>query len=166
MSNLLIIHHSPTILLQQATECVHLAAMDAVTELVKAGLLTNADELSVILRPALTASLDDLHSASAVLVGTPANFGYLSGAVKHFFDSTFTDRGAHSDGLPFSYWIRGGHDTTGAQHAMKAITKGFGWSLAAEPVTWVGELNTARRDELTDMAQAVVGLVATTTDRV
>ena len=122
---------------------------------------TGPEGVAVCVETNRAATLADLHAADGIILGTPANFGYISGALKHFFDSTFTDRGDKSEGLPFSYWIRGGHDTTGADNAMTAITKGFGWSLAAEPVTWVGALEDKHRAALTEMAQTMAAFVAT-----
>ena len=43
----------------------------------------------MVVRPALEATADDVLAADGYLLGTPANFGYMSGALKHFFDSTF-----------------------------------------------------------------------------
>ena len=100
-----------------------------------------------------------------MILGTSANFGYISGALKHYFDSTFAAAGPDGEGasrtkdLPFSYWIRGGYDTTGAEKAMEAITTGFGWGLAADPVVFTGDPE-PRLDSLRDMAQNPVGAVA------
>ena len=187
MPQLLIVHHSPTELLADVASQVVSAAQLAADELADEGLTSADDPLRIVVRRALpenacapdstnttnastptgiveatgAATLADLHAADGIILGTPANFGYISGALKHFFDSTFTDRGDKSEGLPFSYWIRGGHDTTGAENAMTAITKGFGWSLAAQPVTWVGALEDDHRSALTEMAQTMAAFVAT-----
>ncbi|MBV7294432.1 flavodoxin [Corynebacterium sp. TAE3-ERU12] len=126
--NLLVVHHSPTPLLRTVRDYVLTGATHPDLEGV---------EISVV--DALDATACDIRAADAIVLGTSANFGYISGALKHFFDSTFAECGEARKGLPFSYWIRGGHDTTGAQKAMQAITTGFGWELSAEPVCFVGE---------------------------
>ena len=100
---------------------------------------------------ALDATIDDLTSADAILLGTSANFGYISGALKHFFDTTFREAQEVTKGLPFSYWIRGGFDTTGAENAMKTITTGYKWELAAEPVVFVGSLDDDISDRLVNL---------------
>jgi NAD(P)H-dependent FMN reductase len=41
----------------------------------------------VVIRPALTAAAADVLAADGYLLGTPANIGYMSGALKHFFCS-------------------------------------------------------------------------------
>lgn len=109
------------------------------------------DGVDVAVLDALEATSADLLAADAILLGTTANFGYISGALKHFFDITFRDAAEAKKGTPFSYWIRGGMDTTGAENAMKSITTGYGWELAAEPVVFVGELSEKRREALVNL---------------
>ena len=46
-------------------------------------------EVEVVLRPALSATASDLLAADGVVLGTPANIGYMSGALKHFFDTVY-----------------------------------------------------------------------------
>ena len=75
---LLVVHHSPTRSLRVLTDAVVAGAHDAQVE-----------GVDVLVRQALEASADDVLWADGYLLGTPANFGYMSGALKHFFDSTF-----------------------------------------------------------------------------
>jgi len=76
------VHHSPT------------AGVRSLTDAVLAGTADEAIEgVEVVVRPALEATAEDVNDADAVLLGTTANFGYMSGALKHFFDSTFLDIG-------------------------------------------------------------------------
>lgn len=140
MSTLLIVHHSPTPLLQEILARVLDGARDPAIEGVDVRVID-----------ALEANTSDLTSADAILLGTSANFGYISGALKHFFDTTFREASETTKGLPFSYWIRGGFDTTGAENAMKSITTGYGWELAAEPVVFVGSLDDALSHDLVNL---------------
>lgn len=145
MPTLLVVHHSPTPLLQEVLSHVLEGANDPALEGV---------DVKVV--EALDATIDDLTSADAILLGTSANFGYISGALKHFFDTTFREAQEATKGLPFSYWIRGGFDTTGAENAMKAITTGYKWELAAEPVVFVGSLD----DDIPDLLVNLGGTMA------
>ena len=140
MPTLLVVHHSPTQLLQEVLSHVLEGANDPALEGV---------DVKVV--EALDATIDDLTSADAILLGTSANFGYISGALKHFFDTTFREAQEATKGLPFSYWIRGGFDTTGAENAMKTITTGYKWELAAEPVVFVGSLDDDISDRLVNL---------------
>jgi multimeric flavodoxin WrbA len=133
-TRLLVVHHSPTSRTQE------LAA------LVLAGTRAEGlESVEVVASEALSTTPADVLAADAYLLGTTANFGYLSGALKHFFDTTYDETREATAGRPFSFWIHGGHDTTGAERAMRAITTGYGWRLAAEPLVFVGELDAARR---------------------
>lgn len=140
MPTLLVVHHSPTPLLQEVLNHALEGANDPALEGV---------DVKVV--EALDATIDDLTSADAILLGTSANFGYISGALKHFFDTTFREAQEVTKGLPFSYWIRGGFDTTGAENAMKTITTGYKWELAAEPVVFVGSLDDDISDRLVNL---------------
>lgn len=137
---LLVVHHSPTPLLQGVLQTVLEGANHP-----------ELDGVAVKVVPALAATTDDLLGADAILLGTSANFGYISGALKHFFDTTFNDCQEIRKGLPFSFWIRGGYDTTGAENAMESITNGFGWALSAEPVCFTGEPDEALNERLMEL---------------
>ena len=77
-ATLLVVHHSPT------------PSVEALTEAVLAGARDDAIEgVDVVVRPALEATAEDVLAADGYVLGTPANFGYMSGALKHFFDTTF-----------------------------------------------------------------------------
>ena len=144
MVTVLLVHHSPS----EATNQIAEAAL--------AGLrLPELGEIDVVVRPALEASAADVLAADAYVLGTTANFGYISGALKHFFDTTYNEVRSPSAGRPFSYWIHGGYDTTGAERAMKQITTGLGWSLAFDPLTVTGEVTDDHLKKATELAATV-----------
>ena len=147
MPTLLIVHHSPTPLLEEILAAVLNGARDP--ELATMASADNPLEVRVV--EALEATSEDILAADAILLGTTANFGYISGALKHFFDTTFFDCLDRTKGLPFSYWIRGGKDTAGAENALRSITTGYDWKLAAEPVVFVGSLDDGLREQLTNL---------------
>src|SRR5699024_5258678 len=74
-----------------------------------------------------------------------------SGALKHFFDTTYYAVREPTAGSPFSYWIHGGYDTTGAETAMKQITAGLGWTLAYDPLVFTGEVTDDHLARATDL---------------
>ena len=140
MPRLLVVHHSPTPRVAEFAAAVLRGARTA-----------EGEGVEIVERAALDATAQDLLDADAAILGTTANFGYISGALKHFFDTTFNETHEYTKGDPFSYWIHGSHDTTGAERAMQSITTGYGFRLAAEPVVFTGDIgdeHLARAEEL------------------
>lgn len=98
---------------------------------------TRADGLEgvdVVVRAALAATAVDVLAADGFLLGTPANIGYLSGAMKHFFDQVYYPCLSAKIGAPYGLYVHGNLDTTGAVRAAESITKGMGWQRVHEPV--------------------------------
>ena len=92
--------------------------------------------VDVTVRPALVAGSVDALEADAYLLGTPANIGYLSGALKHFFDQIYYPCLDATRGRPFAAYVHGNEGLEGAVRAMGSITSALGW----EPVAPVLEL--------------------------
>lgn len=144
MVSVLLVHHSPS------------PATKRIAEAAEAGLrLPELGEVDVVIRPALEATVDDVLAADAYVLGTTVNFGYISGALKHFFDTTYYAVREPTAGRPFSYWIHGGYDTTGAETAMGQITTGLGWSLVFDPLIRTGEVAEADLETATELAATV-----------
>jgi multimeric flavodoxin WrbA len=93
-------------------------------------------EVSVV--PALTATAVDVLEADAYVLGTPANLGYISGALKHFFDQIYYPCLDATVGRPYGVFIHGNNDTTGALRAVETITTGLRWRLAQPPLCVAG----------------------------
>jgi flavorubredoxin len=103
---------------------------------------TAADEIegvAVEIRPALTASAPDVLAADGYLLGTPANIGYMSGALKHFFDSIYYPCLAATVRRPYALYVHGNNDTGGAVRAVESIAAGLKWRRARPPVCVTGE---------------------------
>ena len=103
------------------------------------GAATFADEVELRVLRALDAGVDDLLWAQGLIIATPENFGYLSGAVKDFLDRTYYPVEGKVDGLPFAMLVSAGNDGTGAVRAMERIATGYRWKLIAEPLIVRGE---------------------------
>lgn len=104
-----------------------------------AGAAGFADEVEVHSRPALAAGVDDLLAADGLIVATPENFGYLSGAVKDFLDRTYYPVEGKVDGLPYLMLVSAGNDGSGAVRALQRIAAGYRWKAVAEPLIVRGE---------------------------
>jgi multimeric flavodoxin WrbA len=135
MPRLLIVRHSPTEALAEIADAV---AEGAGTE----GL----EEVEVVERPALEAGVDDVLAADGVLLVTPCNFGYMSGALKHFFDSTYNDLLEPAQGLPYALVVKGTTDASGAVRAVEAITTGLKWRRLRPPTVQEGDVDEAFLD--------------------
>ena len=109
--------------------------------------------VDVVVRDALEATAEDVLAADGYVLGSTANFGYMSGALNHFFDSTFLqiggaldERGGAGDSAgttakrPFGLYVHGRYDTTGAIRSILAITGALGWSQSAATVDVLGEV--------------------------
>lgn len=128
MSTVLIVHHSPS------------PSCRAMFEAVRDGASTDDLEgIEVVTRSALAASTSDALAADAYLLGTPANIGYMSGALKHFFDSIYYPAQDETAGRPYAAFVHGNQDTTGAVKAIESIAGGMEWKRARDPVEVMGE---------------------------
>lgn len=125
---LLVIHHTPSPHCQEMFEAV-LAGATA----------SEIEGVEVVRRPALTCSPADMLAADGYLLGSPANLGYISGALKHTFDGSYYQLLDSTRGRPFGLYLHGNGGTEGAERAVAAITTGLGWEQAAETVVVSGK---------------------------
>lgn len=128
MATLLIVHHTPSPHCQAMLEAV-----------ISGATAPEIEGVAVVRRAALAATASDVLAADAFLLGTPANLGYMSGALKHFFDQVYYPCLDATRGRPFGYYVHGGNDVTGAVRSIESVTTGLGWRRAAEAVTVTGE---------------------------
>ena len=105
---------------------------------VSAGVAEFAADTELRTLPALQAGVDDLLWCEGLLIGTPEHFGYMSGAVKDFFDRTFYPAEGKTEGLPYALFVSAGNDGTGTIRAVERIATGYRWKPVAEPVLVVG----------------------------
>ena len=87
--------------------------------------LVNVD---VAVSPALAAGVPDVLAADGFVLGTPANIGYMSGALKHFFDQIYYPCLLAKAAAPYGLYVHGASDTAGAVRAVKSIVTGLGWA--------------------------------------
>jgi len=148
MARLLIVHHTTS------------PSTQAMLEAVLDGARTDEiDGVDVVTRAALAATAVDVLAADAVILGTPANIGYMSGALKHFFDQVYYPCLSETAGLPYTLYVHGNNDTTGAVRSVETIAKGMSWHRHRPPVTVVGELSRADREACWELG-AVTALAA------
>lgn len=125
---LLVVHHTPSPHCHEMFEAVIAGATDPAIEGVE-----------VIRRPALTVSPAEMLEADGYLLGSPANLGYISGALKHAFDGAYYQLLDSTRGRPFGLYLHGNEGTEGAERAVDGITAGLGWVKAADHVVVAGK---------------------------
>jgi len=124
MSRILIIYHTQT----GNTEKMALAVAEGARSI---------EDTEVILKKAGDAMLEDLLNADGLAIGTPENFGYMSGVVKDFFDRTFYPSQQQSERVfrkPYVVFISAGNDGTGALTSIERIALGYKFKKVYEPV--------------------------------
>lgn len=127
MPRLLIIHHTPS------------PAVHALLEAVRAG--TRADgieDVEVVATAALATTASDVLAADGYLLGTPANLGSMSGALKHCFDTIYYPCLEDTVGRPYAVFVHGNNDVDGALRDIGKITTGLRWREAQAPVKVTG----------------------------
>ena len=127
MPRLLIVHHTPSPALQAMLEAVVAGARDP-----------ELTEIDVAVVPALAAGVPDVLAADGFVLGTPANIGYMSGALKHFFDQVYYPCLQAKPRAPYGLYVHGDSDTAGAVRAVTSIATGLGWAEVLRPVTVTG----------------------------
>lgn len=135
MARLLVVHHTPS------------PSLDTLLKAVLEGAgQPELAEVEVVHRPALGATVTDVLEADGYVLGTPANLGYLSGALKHFFDTIFYPCLDETVGRPWGLYVHGNNDVDGAIAAAERIVTGLRWSAVADPVRSIGEVTKADRE--------------------
>jgi NAD(P)H-dependent FMN reductase len=127
MPRLLVVHHTPS------------PALQAMFEAAVSGARTDEVEgVEVVVRPALTAGAADVLEADGYLLGTPANIGYMSGALKHFFDGIYYPCLEATRRRPYALYVHGSLDTGGAVRAVESIATGLQWRAVRPPACVTG----------------------------
>jgi multimeric flavodoxin WrbA len=143
---------------------VHHTTSPATQELLEAALsgarADGIEGVDVQVRPALAATVSDVLAADGFLLGTPANIGYMSGALKVFFDTVYYPTLTAKTGAPYGLYVHGNNDTGGAVRAVDAITTGLGWTRVHEPVTVLGAPGKEGAEAVWELAATVAATVA------
>ncbi|MFZ1037405.1 MAG: NAD(P)H-dependent oxidoreductase [Smithella sp.] len=121
MAKILIVYHSQTGNTKKMADAVAQGAR-------------GIDGVDVVLKKAADATLDDLLTADGLAVGTPENFGYMSGMLKDFFDRTYYKVHEKVFRKPFVVFISAGNDGTGALRAIERIALGYKFKTVYQPV--------------------------------
>ncbi len=113
------------------------------------------------LRHAFDTEPQHVKAASAVLIATPANFGYMSGAVKDFFERVYHECLEITAGMPYAMIVKGDTDVDGAAASVERIATGMKWREVLPRLCVVGDVTTEHLDAATELgATLAAGLDA------
>lgn len=149
MPTLLVVHHTVSPAMQELFDAV-LSGTSA----------EGLESVEVVVRAALAAGSPDVLAADGFLLGTPANIGYLSGAMKYFFDNVYYPCQTAKAGAPYGLWVHGNNSVEGAVRAAESITKGMGWQQVHAPVAITGEVTAEAREACWDLGATVAANLA------
>ena len=128
----------------------------ALAEAVIAGATSDEIEgIEVRVRGAFDATADDVRWADGLILGTPENFGFMSGALKDFFERIYYDVLDETPGLPYALFVKGGHDGEGAIRSVERIVTGLRWKAALPPVLVVGAIDVGARERCRELGITV-----------
>jgi multimeric flavodoxin WrbA len=139
-ARLLIVYHSQSGTTSQMADAVVDGARDPMLEAVEVRVLD-----------ALDATADDLLWCDGFILGTPENFGYMSGALKLFLDRVFYTVVDKVDGKPYALFVRAGNDGSGAISSVTRILTGLKVREVQAPVLIAGDFDSERLDECREL---------------
>jgi len=149
MPTLLHVHHTTSPSVHSMFDAVQSGATDP-----------RIEGVDVVTRAALQASVSDALAADGYLLGTPANLGYMSGALKHFFDQIYYPCLEATIGRPFGVYVHGNNDTTGALRAIEIATTGLRWREVQAPISAIGSPTRADLEACWELGAAVAAGLA------
>jgi multimeric flavodoxin WrbA len=144
MTSILVVYHSQT----GHTEKMAKAVVDGAKSI---------ENTEVILKKASEATVEDLLACSGLAIGTPENFGYMSGMIKDFFDRTYSGAQDKVFRKPYVVFISAGNDGSGALHAIERIALGYKFKNVFSPVIGKGEITEDLLEKCRELGGTLAG---------
>ena len=111
--------------------------------------------VDVLVRSAFDTTVDDVRACDAIILGTPENFGYMSGALKDFFERIYYPLLEETPGLPYALFVKASTDGDGAVRSVEKIVTGLRWKLVVPPIVVVGDFTGEQREECVELGATV-----------
>ena len=128
----------------------------AMTEAVLAGATDDAiEDVEVVRRGAFDTTVDDVRACNALIIGTPENFGYMSGAIKDFFERIYYELLDETPGLPYALYVKASTDGEGAVRSIERIVAGLKWKAVVPPFVVVGDLEPEHLEQCRELGATV-----------
>ena len=148
MKTLLIVFHTAGVKNAQMAEAVERGA--------------RAEEgVRVVVKRCAEAGPEDVLGADGLILGTPENFGYMSGMMKDFLERVFYACEGKVEGRPWALFVGTGLDGAGAVSSVERIVTGLRLKKISEPIVVVKELKPKQIAALEELGAAMAaGLAA------
>ena len=108
-------------------------------EAVERGARSEAD-VEVIVKRCAEAGPQDLLAADGLILGTPENFGYMSGMMKDFLERVFYPCEGKVNGRPYALFVGAGQDGAGAISSVERIVTGLRLKKVHDPIVGLKDL--------------------------
>jgi multimeric flavodoxin WrbA len=129
VARLLVVYHSRS------------GGTQALTDAVVSGATSDDIEgVDVVVKRAFDADADDVRACDAIVLGTPENFGYMSGALKDFLERIYYVVVDETPGRPYALYVKASTDGSGAVRSVERIVAGLKWRAALPPLVVTGTL--------------------------
>ncbi len=113
------------------------------------------DNVQARLQSPFDTSARDVRHADGIILGTTENFGYMSGALKDFFDRIYYEVLEEKQGTPYALYVRAGLDGSGTITAVQRIVTGLRWKALREPLLCHGEFQPSFASQLEELGLLV-----------
>jgi multimeric flavodoxin WrbA len=148
MKTLLIVFHTGGVKTAQMAEAVERGAR-------------SEEGVHVVVKRCAEAGPEDVLGADGLILGTPENFGYMSGMMKDFLERIFYACEGKVNGRPWALFVGAGQDGSGAVTSVERIVTGLRLKKACDPVVVVKELRPEQITALEELGAAMAaGLAA------
>ena len=144
MKTLLVVFHSPSENTQKMRDAI--AALSVVYD---------GHDVQIKVKSPFDSNAEDVLTCDGILLGTTENLGYMSGALKDFFDRIYYPCLEEKQGLPVAVIIRAGHDGTGTHRALKTILTGLKWRWVQAPLICKGGWDERFVGECAELAEGM-----------
>ena len=144
MPRLLVVSHAPSPNTRRLTEAVCNGASSS-----------DIDGVEVTWPEPLKTDPQTVLETDAIILGTTENFGYMSGAMKDFFDRIYYPCLEHTEGLPYALFVKGGLDGTGARTSVERIVTGLKWRQVQPPLVMTGDYRDSWLPGLRELGMAM-----------